>query len=289
MEVVTVPATGFRENLQNHIKDKSVLKSYQITSFAEKRGLGFAKNEGVHFTRFNSRVMSRIYPDGLRFDSSNYNPMPYWYCGAQVVALNYQTFDLPLRLNEGKYCKNGHTGYIRKPHYLRYKDGKKNRLPRFKGPHRIPIHQLNINLISAWRLAEFIKKNDISAKNLYLRFQLYSGLTCETKWINLFEFERKDKQNLFRIEFNKQMTFRVHQKEIDILLIEFINVTGIGDVTKHDKDNAFLYYSIPVDCIREGYRTVQMKKALIDVAKPTDVELLLKIEELEKKNGMGRL
>jgi hypothetical protein len=34
----------------------------------------------------------RVYPDGKRIDSSNYNPIDHWYAGAQVVALNYQTF-----------------------------------------------------------------------------------------------------------------------------------------------------------------------------------------------------
>jgi hypothetical protein len=36
---------------------------------------------------YNSRQLSRIYPKGLRVDSSNYDPMPAWCCGAQIVAL----------------------------------------------------------------------------------------------------------------------------------------------------------------------------------------------------------
>ena len=34
--------------------------------------------------------MVRTYPKGVRFDSSNYNPMNLWSCGIQMIALNHQ-------------------------------------------------------------------------------------------------------------------------------------------------------------------------------------------------------
>lgn len=40
--------------------------------------------------RFTQRNMLRIYPKGIRFDSSNYNPLIGWMHGAQMVALNMQ-------------------------------------------------------------------------------------------------------------------------------------------------------------------------------------------------------
>ncbi len=36
---------------------------------------------------FNENQFSRIYPKGLRVDSSNYDPVPAWTCGSQIVAL----------------------------------------------------------------------------------------------------------------------------------------------------------------------------------------------------------
>lgn len=52
---------------------------------------------------------------GLRYDSSNYNPVPYWTVGCQMVALNYQTPGLPMQLNLGKFRDNGGCGYVLKP------------------------------------------------------------------------------------------------------------------------------------------------------------------------------
>ena len=34
----------------------------------------------------------RVYPKGLRLSSSNYEPHRYWSAGAQLVAINWQTF-----------------------------------------------------------------------------------------------------------------------------------------------------------------------------------------------------
>lgn len=43
---------------------------------------------------------TRTYPAGTRVDSSNFNPMTDWALGAQLVALNFQTLDASLRLNQ---------------------------------------------------------------------------------------------------------------------------------------------------------------------------------------------
>lgn len=67
----------------------------------------------------------RTYPDNLRQDSSNYNPTMSWSLGAQVAALNYQTNDWPMFINQGKFRANGHSGYVLKPAWLR--DEKKNK------------------------------------------------------------------------------------------------------------------------------------------------------------------
>lgn len=64
-------------------------------------------------------VCSRIFPHGMRIDSSNYDPVPAWAAGSQLVALNYQTKDLPYEINFGKFLENGQCGYVLKPDYMR--------------------------------------------------------------------------------------------------------------------------------------------------------------------------
>lgn len=54
----------------------------------------FEKKYGrKHCFTHHSQLLTRVYPKGTRFDSSNYSPMPGWAAGAQYVALNFQTND----------------------------------------------------------------------------------------------------------------------------------------------------------------------------------------------------
>ncbi|KNZ76581.1 1-phosphatidylinositol-4,5-bisphosphate phosphodiesterase 1 [Termitomyces sp. J132] len=52
----------------------------------------------------------RIYPKGMRVDSSNYEPHRYWSAGTQLVAINWQTFDLGYMLNHAMFQRNGRAG-----------------------------------------------------------------------------------------------------------------------------------------------------------------------------------
>ena len=77
--------------------------------------------------------MSRIYPKGGRVDSSNYLPQVclilltiykiiiynnyhiitwqlFWNAGCQMVALNFQTPDLGMQINQGKFEYNNNCG-----------------------------------------------------------------------------------------------------------------------------------------------------------------------------------
>jgi len=41
------------------------------------------------FVNHNKRFISRVYPNGLRVDSSNYNPRDLWNCGCQMGVYIY--------------------------------------------------------------------------------------------------------------------------------------------------------------------------------------------------------
>ena len=65
--------------------------------------------------QYNTGHMTRTYPAGKRVDSSNYNPVFAWGMGCQLVALNFQTNDSNLFLNDGRFRQNGGCGYVLKP------------------------------------------------------------------------------------------------------------------------------------------------------------------------------
>ncbi len=88
----------------------------------------------------NQRLITRVYPSAYRQDSSNIEAVSLWntgiqmgliiiwsssiilsivYCFYFVVALNFQTGDVSMSLNHGRFTDNNQCGYILKPAILR--------------------------------------------------------------------------------------------------------------------------------------------------------------------------
>jgi len=96
-----------------------------MASFSEPKAFKMLAKGAVGielFRNYNARHLSRIYPRGTRFDSSNYDPMLVWYAGCQIVALNYQTSGtLPMMVNNAQFRQNGHAGYNLQPDWSKVK------------------------------------------------------------------------------------------------------------------------------------------------------------------------
>ena len=70
------------------------------------------------FLWYHEVQLSRVYPKALRTASDNYNPLPMWNVGSQMTALNFQTGDKPMQLNQAKFIQNGACGYVLRPEYM---------------------------------------------------------------------------------------------------------------------------------------------------------------------------
>ncbi|MGH0128159.1 UNVERIFIED_CONTAM: hypothetical protein FKN15_002967 [Acipenser sinensis] len=91
-----------------------------MSSFPETKAEKYAnRSKGKKFLQYNRRQLSRVYPKGQRLDSSNYDPLPMWLCGSQLVALNFQTPDKPMQLNQALFTLGGRSGYVLQPDILR--------------------------------------------------------------------------------------------------------------------------------------------------------------------------
>ena len=57
-----------------------------MSSFNESKTLKLIEVDGgCHYIQHNAYQLSRVYPAGIRYDSSNYDPIPMWNAGCQVV------------------------------------------------------------------------------------------------------------------------------------------------------------------------------------------------------------
>uniref|UniRef100_A0A673ZX93 Phosphoinositide phospholipase C n=1 Tax=Salmo trutta TaxID=8032 RepID=A0A673ZX93_SALTR len=93
-------------------------KCYHISSVNENTAKRLCRRNSEKLILHTTSQLLRTYPAATRIDSANPNPLPFWLHGIQVVALNYQTDDLPMQLNTALFEANGHCGYVLKPPVL---------------------------------------------------------------------------------------------------------------------------------------------------------------------------
>ncbi|KAL0984148.1 hypothetical protein UPYG_G00137700 [Umbra pygmaea] len=93
-------------------------KCYHISSVNEYAAKRLCRRYSQKLIQHTACQLLRTYPAATRIDSSNPSPLPYWLHGMQLVALNYQTDDLPMQLNTALFEANGHCGYVLKPQVL---------------------------------------------------------------------------------------------------------------------------------------------------------------------------
>ncbi|NWS68132.1 PLCH1 phosphodiesterase, partial [Crotophaga sulcirostris] len=89
-----------------------------VLSFSETRAHQAVQQKAEQFMLYNQKQLTRVYPSAYRIDSSNFNPLPYWNVGCQLVALNYQSEGRMMQLNDAKFRVNGNCGYVLKPQQM---------------------------------------------------------------------------------------------------------------------------------------------------------------------------
>ncbi|KAL4869788.1 hypothetical protein BDV12DRAFT_72409 [Aspergillus spectabilis] len=93
-----------------------------IYSFAERSFESVCReptNKAL-FEKHNRTYLTRVYPSGFRLRSSNFDPLKFWRRGVQMAALNWQTYDVGMQMNQAMFAAGSdRTGYVLKPQSLR--------------------------------------------------------------------------------------------------------------------------------------------------------------------------
>ncbi|KAG6831909.1 hypothetical protein H0H87_003407 [Tephrocybe sp. NHM501043] len=98
------------------INKKEVYAPEHMFSLSENTANRMIKGGGMPDLIKHCRThLVRIYPKGMRVASTNYEPHRYWSAGTQLVAINWQTFDLGYMINHAMFQRNGRAGYVLKP------------------------------------------------------------------------------------------------------------------------------------------------------------------------------
>ncbi|KAH9834796.1 PLC-like phosphodiesterase [Rhodofomes roseus] len=123
---------------------KEVYAPEHLFSLSEGTTNRIMKQGMLDLIKHNRTHLVRIYPKGTRIGSTNFEPHRFWSAGCQLVAINWQTFDLGYMINRAMFQRNGRAGYVLKPLALRSND--KQLLSKRTS------HRLEVTIISAQQL-----------------------------------------------------------------------------------------------------------------------------------------
>ncbi|KAI4665601.1 uncharacterized protein J4E78_003063 [Alternaria triticimaculans] len=90
---------------------------HQLINVSESGLKAHLPANSAKIARHNAHHLMRVYPKGTRISSKNLAPVPFWGIGAQICALNWQTFGASSQINEALFAGSG--GYVLKPAALR--------------------------------------------------------------------------------------------------------------------------------------------------------------------------
>lgn len=76
------------------INKKEEYAPEHIFSLSENTANKILKGSMIDLIKHTRTHVVRIYPKGMRLSSTNYEPHRYWSAGAQLVAINWQTFGM---------------------------------------------------------------------------------------------------------------------------------------------------------------------------------------------------
>jgi phosphatidylinositol phospholipase C, delta len=85
------------------LNKKEVYAPEHVFSLSENTANKILKQSMADLIKHNRTHVVRIYPKGIRIGSTNYEPHRYWSAGAQLVAINWQTFGGPLLFYKEAY------------------------------------------------------------------------------------------------------------------------------------------------------------------------------------------
>ena len=214
---------------------------------------------------YNTDHMTRTYPSGKRVDSSNFSPIPAWAMGCQMVALNTQHPDYALSLNDGRFRVNGSCGYVLKPP-LHIKAAPTSPV----SPWTVLVKILSGSCLPKPRGDKKAKCIDPCVKLFLHDIPTVGGNEIITSFSTGTVFGN----GYFPIWSHDFFIFRVENPAVSML-----------SFSVHDKDDECLASaSIPIDCLRVGYRSVRLFDAIAERKGPYSCASLLVEIEIRRKD-----
>jgi hypothetical protein len=220
------------------------MPTHHMHSVSENRVRSLCRHKSSHqWMIFNQAHMSRTYPAGSRVDSSNYNPLLAWSTGCQMVALNFQTQDAFLRLNDGRFRENGNCGYVLKPSSLMMKDS---------SPQTRAQVRMSVRVLSGSCLPKAKGQRAGDCIDPYVKVSVFDVKNEEKETITAYPTSVVQSNGFFPIWSQEKFGFLVEDWAVAMLQVTVFDKA---------KDEFIGSSSIPISCLRKGIRSVKLYDA----------------------------
>ncbi|XP_073773922.1 1-phosphatidylinositol 4,5-bisphosphate phosphodiesterase epsilon-1 isoform X6 [Danio rerio] len=217
-------------------------KCYHISSVNENAAKRLCRRYSQKLIQHTSCQLLRTYPAATRIDSANPNPLIFWLHGVQLVALNYQTDDLPMQLNAALFEANGHCGFVLKPPVLWDRS-----CPLYQ--HFYPLDRDLENMTPTLYTLTIVSGQNVCPGNS-------NGSPCvEVEVLGMpadsCHFRTKPiHRNTLNPMWNEHFQFHVHFEDLAFLRIA---------VVENNSSQVTAQRILPLKTLRAGYRHLQLR------------------------------
>ncbi|KAG0145137.1 hypothetical protein CROQUDRAFT_659083 [Cronartium quercuum f. sp. fusiforme G11] len=222
-----------------------------VLSLSERAVNKFLKSAPLDLLGHTRNHLTRAYPAAMRVFSGNFLPHRFWAVGLQLVALNWQTYDLGMELNHALFNLNGRSGYVLKPEILRMKKGFKEKKDFII---QLTKYELEIEIISAQQLPRIEDRLiEEDGPDVAVEVQVI-GSNCNSHiHSNMRRRTKVIKGNGLNPIFDEK--FKIpFEVQGGMLSLSFIRLL-VCDTTRGDEDDAMLgRISICLEGLQPGYR-----------------------------------
>ncbi|ORY79528.1 PLC-like phosphodiesterase, partial [Protomyces lactucae-debilis] len=247
-----------------------------IFSLSERHVKSMAQSNPESKTQMlkhNARHLMRVYPSATRVRSTNFAPQEYWRQGVQMVALNWQTHDLGMQLNDALFAASGTeevSGYRLKPAVMRF--WRKGQMSYLEAPdHKQPKRRWRISVLSGTQLP---KTSASTRSSPYVELQvLRPHRDLDAKSHSACATDRDIKFRTSIVEdntFNPQFChapFQFVQESEDLEALTFLRFlvhdvplsNGSATSLSQQTGPVVATWACPLEDLQRGYRVVKLR------------------------------
>ncbi|OAR05890.1 hypothetical protein LLEC1_05464 [Akanthomyces lecanii] len=243
--------------------------SFMESSFSKNSR---SKEDKMSLNIHNMRYLMRVYPDGTRLASSNFEPLIYWRRGVQMAALNWQTFDLGMQLNRAMFDGGrDSSGYVLKPPELRDIQVLPFNSDIARGKKERSVVSFSIDMLSAQQLMRPANLAASKSMDFYVEVEVFHANDKRDKKEEPFDGDRETntplkfqteviRENGFSPMFmSGQFKFKVVTKHPELVFVRWsVKLSNDGESYSTKDRPPIASYTAKLCNLKKGFRTLPL-------------------------------